>query len=128
MFFRAGTRKNEQMQPVVEQLNNEDIRDLGAYFVSLPPPKAKPDENPDLSAKGAQAAAGRRCGSCHTDNYAGGKAVPRVAGQRQDYLVKALRDYKSGVRSGGGMAAMASVAFSLSEEEIEALAHYLAHL
>jgi cytochrome c553 len=128
VFFRAGTRKNEQMQPVVEQLNNEDIRNLGAYFATLTPAKAKADENPDLSAKGAQAAAGRRCASCHTDNYAGGKAVPRVAGQRQDYLAKALHDYKSGVRSGGGMAAMASVAFSLSAEEIEALAHYLAHL
>jgi cytochrome c553 len=128
VFFRAGTRKNEQMQPVVEQLNNEDIRNLGAYFATLTPPKAKADENPDLSRKGAQAAAGRRCASCHTDNYAGGKAVPRVAGQRQDYLAKALHDYKSGVRSGGGMAAMASVAFSLSAEEIEALAHYLAHL
>jgi cytochrome c553 len=40
VFFRAGTRKNEQMQPIVEQLNNEDIRNLGAYFASLPPPKA----------------------------------------------------------------------------------------
>ena len=128
VFYRAGARKNEQMQPIVEQLNNEDIRNLGAYFASLAPAKAKPDENPDMSRKGAQAAAGRRCASCHTDNYAGGKAVPRVAGQRQDYLLKALHDYKSGVRSGGGMAAMASVAFSLSEEEIEALAHYLAHL
>ena len=128
VFFRAGTRKNEQMQPIVEQLNNDDIRNLGAYFASLTPPKAKADENPDLSRKGAQAAAGRRCASCHTDNYAGTKAVARVAGQRQDYLLKALHDYKSGVRSGGGMAAMASVAFSLSEEEIEALAHYLAHL
>jgi len=128
VFFRAGTRKNEQMQPVVEQLNNEDIRNLGAYFATLSPAKAKADEKPDLSRKGAEAAAGRRCASCHTDNYAGGKAVPRVAGQRQDYLLKALHDYKSGVRSGGGMAAMASVAFSLSEEEIEALAHYLAHL
>ncbi|MDO9563953.1 MAG: c-type cytochrome [Bradyrhizobium sp.] len=128
VFFRAGTRKNEQMQPVVDQLSNEDIRNLGAYFASLAPPKAKPDDNPDLSAKGAQAAAGRRCTACHTDNYAGTKAIPRVAGQRKDYLAKALRDYKSGVRSGGGMAAMASVAFALSEEEIEALAHYLAHL
>ena len=32
VFFRAGSRKNEQMQPIVEQLNNEDIRNLGAYF------------------------------------------------------------------------------------------------
>src|ERR1700694_4543844 len=55
VFFRAGTRKNEQMQPIVEQINNEDIRNLGAYFASLAPPKAsKPDDNHDLSRKGAQ--------------------------------------------------------------------------
>jgi cytochrome c553 len=128
VYFRAGTRKNEQMQPIVEQLDNEDIRNLGAYFASLAPPKAPPDDNPDLSKKGAQAAAGRRCASCHTDSYAGTKAVARVAGQRQEYLLKALHDYKSGQRSGGGQAAMADVAYPLSEEEIEALVHYLAHL
>jgi cytochrome c553 len=129
VFFRAGTRKNEQMQPVVEQLNNDDIRNLGAYFAQLPPPKAtKPDDNPDLSKKGAQAAAGRRCASCHGDSFAGSKAVARIAGQREEYLVKALRDYKSGVRAGGAMAAMADVAYPLSGEEIEALAHYLANL
>jgi cytochrome c553 len=128
VYFRAGARKNEQMQPIVEQLNNEDIRNLGAYFASLPAPKAAEDKDPDLSKKGAQAAAGRRCALCHTDSYAGDKAAARLAGQREDYLVKALRDYKSGVRSGGGQAAMAEVARPLSEEEIEALAHYLAHL
>ncbi|WP_441244209.1 c-type cytochrome [Tardiphaga sp. 768_D3_N2_1] len=129
VFFRAGTRKNEQMQPIIEQIDNNDIRNLGAYFASLKPPEGKkPDDNPDLSAKGAQAAVGRRCASCHTESYGGTKAVSRIAGQREDYLVKALRDYKSGVRAGGGMAAMAEVAYSLSEEEITALAHYLAHL
>jgi cytochrome c553 len=129
VYFRAGSRKNEQMQPVVEQLNNEDIRNLGAYFASLTPPKAaQPDDNPDLSAKGKQAAVGRRCASCHTDSFAGTKAVARIAGQREEYLVKALHDYKTGVRSGGGQAAMADVAYPLNEEEITALAHYLAHL
>ena len=128
IYFRAGARKNEQMQPIVEQLSNEDIRNLGAYFASLPPPKAAEDKDPDLSKKGAQAAAGRRCASCHTDSYAGDKAAARIAGQREDYLVKALRDYKSGARSGGAQAAMTEVAHPLSDEEIEALAHYLAHL
>src|ERR1700710_2441357 len=129
VFFRAGTRKNEQMQPIVEQLNNDDIRNLGAYFASLPPPKnPKPDDDPDLSKKGAQSAAGRRCASCHTDSYAGTKAVARIAGQREEYLVKALHDYKTGLRAGGGQAAMADVAYPLSAEEIDALAHYLAHL
>ena len=128
VYFRAGSRKNEQMQPIVEQLNNEDIRDLGAYFASLTPPKGPKDDNPDLSEKGKQAAAGRRCASCHTDSFAGAKAVARIAGQREEYLLKALHDYKSGVRSGGAQAAMADVAYPLSEEEIEALAHYIAHL
>ena len=128
VFFRAGSRKNEQMQPIVEQLNNEDIRNLGAYFASLTPAKSPPDDNPDLSEKGKQAAVGRRCASCHTDNIAGTKAVARLTGQREEYLLKALRDYKSGQRVGGAQAAMADVAYPLSEEEIEALAHYLAHL
>src|SRR5881227_3883291 len=121
VFFRAGTRKNEQMQPIVEQLNNDDIRNLGAYFASLEPPRnAKPDDEPGLSKKGAQAAAGRRCASCHTDTFAGTKAVARIAGQREEYLLKSLHDYKSGVRSGGAGSAMADVAYPLHEEEIEA--------
>jgi cytochrome c553 len=129
VFFRSGARKNEQMQPIAEQVDNDDIRNLGAYFASLTPPKStKPDDNPDLSQKGAQAAVGRRCASCHTDSFAGTKAVARIAGQREDYLLKALHDYKTGVRSGGGMAAMADVAYPLNEEEITALAHYLSHL
>src|SRR5450755_4138659 len=129
VFFRGGSRKNEQMQPIAEQLSNDDVRNLGAYFASLTPPRAAtPDDNPDLSSKGAQAAVGRRCASCHTDSYAGTKAVARLGGQREEYLLKALHDYKSGARSGGAGAAMAEVAYPLSDEEITALAHYLAHL
>lgn len=128
VYFRAGARKNEQMQPIVEQITNEDIRNLGAYFSSLTPPKPPADDDPDLAKKGAEAAVGRRCASCHTDNFAGTKAVARLAGQREEYLVKALHDYKAGQRVGGGQAAMADVAYPLSDEEITALAHYLAHL
>ena len=128
VYFRAGARKNEQMQPIVEQLSNEDIRNLGAYFASLPPPKATEDKNPDLSKKGAQAAMGRRCASCHTDSFAGTKGVARLTGQREEYLTKALLDYKSGARFGGAGGAMTDVAYPLHDEEITALAHYLAHL
>ena len=128
VFFRGGARKSDVMGPLAEQLSNDDIRNLGAYFASLAPPKGIADDNPDLSRKGEQAAKGRRCASCHTDSYAGTKAVARLAGQREDYLVKALHDYKAGTRSGGGGAAMADVAYPLSEEEITALAHYLSRL
>jgi cytochrome c553 len=129
VFFRGGARKNELMQPIAAQITNEDVRALGAYFASLTPPKeTKPDDNPDLSKKGAQAAVGRRCASCHGDSFAGTKAVARLAGQREEYLAKALHDYKSGVRTGGAGAAMTDVAYPLSDEEITALSHYLAHM
>jgi cytochrome c553 len=129
VFFRSGSRKNEVMLPIAEQLGNEDVRKLGAYFASLPPPKSsEPDDNPDLSKKGAQAAEGRRCASCHSDTFAGAKAVARLAGQREDYLAKALHGYKSNLRVGNGVAAVADVTYAMSEEEITALAHYLAHL
>jgi mono/diheme cytochrome c family protein len=52
VFFRSGSRKNEIMQPTAEQLSNEDVRNLGAYFASQSPPKAsEPDDNPELSKK-----------------------------------------------------------------------------
>jgi cytochrome c553 len=130
VFFRAGSRRSENMNPIAEQLSNQDVRDLAGYFSSLSPPSpgAAADDRPDLTEAGKQAAVGRRCASCHTESFAGTKATARIAGQREDYITKALHDYKTGVRSGGGGAAMAEVAYPLGENEITALAHYLARL
>ena len=132
VFFRSGSRKSEIMGPIAEQLSNDDVRDLGAYFASLKAADSTTekasDDHPDVTDAGKKAAAAGRCASCHGDNYTGSKAVARIAGQREDYLVKALHDYKAGVRSGGGVAAMAEVAYPLSDQDIAALAHYLARL
>jgi cytochrome c553 len=132
IFFRAGARKNEVMGPLAEQLSNDDVRDLGGYSASLKPPEGSaasaPDDHPDLTEAGKKVAAADRCASCHGDNIAGSKAVARIAGKREEYITKALHDYKSGVRSGGGVAAMAEVAYPLSDDEITALAHYLARI
>ena len=132
IFFRTGARKNEVMGPIAELLGNDDIRDLGAYFASLKPPDgtsvAALDDHPDLTEVGKKVAAAGRCASCHGENFAGSKAVARIAGQHEEYITKALHDYKSGLRSGGGVAAMAEVAYPLSDDEITALAHYLARL
>ncbi len=132
VFFRSGARKNEVMSPIAEQLSNDDIRDLGAYFASLKPSDHSQDKGPDnqlqLTEAGKNAAAAGRCASCHGEDFSGSKATARIAGQREEYIAKALHDYKSGDRSGGGVAAMAEVAYPLSEQEISALAHYLARL
>ena len=127
--FAAGSRKNEQMQPIVEQLNNEDIRNLGAYFASLTPPKASSRTTiRTCPKKGAQAAAGRRCASCHTDSFAGTKAVARARGSARGISGQGAARLQSRRALRRRQAAMADVAYPLSEEEITALAHYLAHL
>lgn len=51
----------------------------------------------------------------------------RLAGQREDYLVKALREYKSNTRRGYA-AAMAEVLYAISDEQILDLAYFLARV
>jgi len=130
VFFRSGARKNEVMTPIAEQLSNEDVRDLAGYFASLNPSDhlrdKGPDDQPQLTEAGKNTAAAGRCASCHGDDFAGIKATARIAGQREEYIAKALHDYKSGARSGGGVAAMAEVTYPLTDQDISALAHYLA--
>jgi cytochrome c553 len=130
VFFRAGSRKSEIMGPIAAELSNEDLKAIGPLVQALPapPPSQTPDDAPELTKAGATLAVDRHCNSCHTANFAGKEAAARLAGQREEILLKALQDYKSGVRTGTGVAAMPEVAFSLSEEQMKVLAHYLSRL
>jgi cytochrome c553 len=130
VYFRSGSRKDPVMAPFAATLSDPDIRNLGAYFASLPPPAPAPapDEQPALTERGATLAARHNCASCHQDSYAGQQATARLAGQREEYLFKALRDFKSGMRTGGGVAAMPSAAYHLTADDMAAVAHYLARL
>jgi cytochrome c553 len=125
VYYRSGARKNEVMQPIAEALSNEEIRNLGAYYASLPPPgpAAAPDA---LAQKGEALAAQHRCRSCHAEDYNGFRAAARLSGQREDVLLKALREYKSGQRVGSGVASMADAMFDLNDADMQALARYLA--
>jgi cytochrome c553 len=125
VYFRGGTRKSEVMGPIAEALNNEDIRNLGAYYASLSPPK--PEAASDaLAQSGEKIAQQHRCRSCHGQDYSGVGPAARLAGQREDVLLKALRDFKSGTRVGSGVASMADVTYDLSDADMQALAHYMA--
>jgi len=73
-------------------------------------------------------AAGQRksqtCVACHgPDGNSAAPDFPKIAGQHEDYLVKALKDYKSGARKNPIMAPMAA---NLSVRDIEDLAAYYA--
>ena len=129
VYFRSGVRKSDVMNPIAEALTNEDIRAIGAYYGSLPPPAPASAAATDTVAQiGEKLAARHRCRSCHSDDFTGFRAAARLAGQREDVLLKALRDFKSGVRVGSGVASMADVTFELRDDDMQALAHFMSTL
>ena len=74
VFFRGGSRKSEVMGLVAEALSNDDIRNLGAYYAALPPPKpAGPRPPPTRLRKPApRSPSQHRCSACHGEDFAGG--------------------------------------------------------
>jgi cytochrome c553 len=114
------------MNPIAENLSNEDVRDLGAYIAQLPAAEPAAPPQTDLIDKGRALAAQNRCAACHGERLEGNGAAARLSGQREDYLLKALEDFKAGKRVGGGMAAMADVVYPLSPDDLPALAAYAA--
>ncbi|CAH2601098.1 Cytochrome c4 [Rhodovastum atsumiense] len=129
VFFRSGRRQSPLMSPNAAPLSDDDIRDLGAYFASLPRGAGAAGEADDgLKDKGRALAQQHRCAACHMDDFRGQRAAPAIANQREDYLAKALQDYRSAARPSVGVAAMTEAAARLGDEDIAALAHYLATL
>ena len=73
--------------------------------------------NPDAGTEQA-----RTCAACHgPDGNSPAANFPKLAGQHYDYLVKSLRDYKSGARKN---AIMAPLVANLSERDFEDLAAF----
>jgi cytochrome c553 len=127
VFFRSGRRPNPAMAPILGQVSDADIRNLGAYFSSLPRPAAGAAEPDDAKRrKGQEIVAQHHCVNCHTDSLRGERAAASIANQREDYLIKALSDYRSNARPSVGVAAMTEAASGLNDEEIAAIANYLA--
>jgi len=126
VFMREGGRKPGVMQAVVKNLTDDNIRDLGAYYASLPPPPAsKTAAKVDVDRVQAVMTP-RHCNSCHREDYAGQGETARLAGQRQDYLIKSLNDFRTGERRGRGMGAMMEVSVTLHDDDIKMIAAYLA--
>jgi cytochrome c553 len=128
VYFRGETRKNELMTPAAAELTDDDIRNFGAYFASLPPPPAptEPDPKPDLTKAGAKIVGDRHCAQCHMQNFSGGGEAPRLAGQREEFIIKALHDYQHNARRGRGNVIMPEIAYALNEDDINAIAHFMA--
>jgi cytochrome c553 len=125
-YFREGQRRSEPMTSLMAGLPDVELQALAAALSAFPPPQPATGADPTLYAKGAEIAAARRCGTCHLPDYSGREQMPRLAGQQEAYLRKALADYRSGARV-GTQATMAEALAGLDEAHLEALAHYFAH-
>lgn len=125
-LFRQGTRKIEVMNDLAKDMSDDDLRNFSAYFAKLAPPKASAEPpNPEIAARAQAAIAKNHCASCHNPDFSGRDQMPRLAAQREDYLLKALRDYKTAQRPGYD-ATMDEVIRPVTDQDIVDLAHYLA--
>ncbi|HEX8168777.1 MAG TPA: c-type cytochrome [Beijerinckiaceae bacterium] len=125
--FREKQRIAEPMNTLTEGMTDDDLRDFSEEIAKLPPPAPPPEgAEPARLESGRAAAARHRCGFCHNPDLSGHDQIPRIGAQREDYLVKALSQYKTGERHGYDPA-MVEVAQPMSEAEIADVAHYLAH-
>ena len=130
--FRSGARKHDQMAIMARSVEDEDVRDIAAYFSSLPRMNGQGGELHELGKslfeKGDTARGVLACVACHGDKgkgVAGASLGPVIGGQEWRYLDKQLRDWRAGERRNSADGVMNKVTHELSDKEIEALADYL---
>jgi cytochrome c553 len=129
ILFREGLRDAPPMTEVSRGLEDREIEALAAWYAGLPagrPDLTGPPPDPSKEEAGRLLSERLRCGVCHLPDYRGRAQMPRLAAQREDYLVHALTQYRDNSRVGTDTQ-MNGVMYGLSDTDIAALAHYLAH-
>ncbi len=119
--YSSGERKHPGMRGNAEGLNEQDMQDIAAYLASLQMGGDR-DNFSGNPPTGKEKAAG--CIGCHgEDGNSSDQNFPRLAGQYQSYLIKALQDYQTGARNNPMMIAMVK---DLSGEDIENISAFYA--
>jgi len=128
VMFREGNRKNVVMNALAAPLSNADINDLGSFFAAQAAPlPVGALLSPDAAAAGRALTEKLLCTQCHGAELKGQQHIPRLAGQRADYLKAQLLGFKAQTRfdMDGNMT---SAAQPLTAADIETLATYLGAL
>ena len=122
-MFREGQRVADPMNALAEPMSDEDLQAYAALIAALPPPAPQTANDDAARIARSDAAIGKhRCTSCHGRDLGGDKGVPRIAGQREEYLGRALASYKTSDRAGFDPQ-MNEVASELTAAEIADLAY-----
>jgi cytochrome c553 len=135
--FKANEkRKNDIMLGMAAGLSEQDAADIGAYYASQKLASAAPFDESKIAMgreiyKGGNLTEGiPACQSCHGPTGAGmpSAGYPQVGGQYTDYTIAQLKAFKEGTRTNDDKALMRTIVKQLSDEQLEAVAHYMASL
>jgi len=127
--YKSGKRMNAVMQGLASAASDQDIRDLAAYYASLPKARTAPttyDESlPTLVRVGAPLRNIAPCISCHggVDQKFG---APWIEGMPKEYLVAQLAAFRSGGRRNDSQAQMRAVVRTMTDREIDDVATFYA--
>jgi cytochrome c553 len=126
-LFREKQRKVELMNEYAKDLTDDDLRQFSDAIAKLPAPMPEDAGDAARMQHGYALIQQHHCNVCHQSNLAGRDNVPRVAAQREDYLAKALREYKSNARV-GYEPIMLEVMRPLNDADIADLAYTIARM
>jgi len=125
-LFREKLRRFDVMNDAVKGFSNDDLRAFADRLSKLPPPQPVAHSSDSARLERGKALVRQyRCNVCHNGDLAGRDNVPRIAGQREDFLVKTMREYKGNVRAGYD-ASMAEVLQPADDADILDLAFFVA--
>jgi cytochrome c553 len=125
-LFREKLRRVDLMNEAVKGFTDDDLRTFADTLSRLPPPPPAADtSDPARMDRGRALVHQHRCNVCHSPDLAGRDNIPRIAGQREDFLVKTMREYKTNIRAGYD-ASMGDVLQPVSDGDILDLAYFTA--
>ena len=125
VLTREGLRGAPAMQEILKGAKDREIVALAAHFAVLAPRAAPGRRDEALFARGRELAGRLRCGICHLADYRGQQQMPRLAGQREEYL----RDTMVAMRDNpppGVDTQMSAALYGVSDADIGAMSHFLA--
>jgi len=131
--FKGPDRNNAIMTGIAKALGEDDVRNIAAFLEQQKPApgSARNKNTVDLGKKIYRAGIAEKhvpaCAGCHGPNGAGIPAqYARIAGQHQDYTIAQLTNFRTGTRANS--AQMTAVGKRMSDEEMQAVADYIAGL
>src|SRR5436305_11541287 len=125
--YKRGDRKDDQMTPVVDLLEQADFMPLAEYFSKKKwPALGQPRAGADVATRAQRANVSVGCTGCHQDSYLGEGTQPRLAGQSKEYLLQSMLDFRTRKRANNP--GMSDLMLATSEDDIKAMAEFLAGL